>query len=796
AVAVLTLALGIGATTTMFGLVDAVALRPLPVSEPDRLVALFRGEGEERLLDFSFPDYREFRGYDDGAFADIAAFTEAPVGLDAGDGADMAWAHIVSDDYFSVLDIEPALGRTFRSPAGDGADLTEPAAVIAHRLWRERFGADPSVVGRTVLLNGHPFTIVGVAPEAFSGTRLFSYAPEIWVPLGLHAQVMPGSEGLLDSPGAGFLQLVARLAPGVTMAQAEAASERAATQLAETYPDARDEMSVELHSNTTPINPWAVSSGQLRFGGGLLMLGGGLLLLIACANVANLLLARATTRRREMAIRRAVGGGRGRLVRQLLTESVVLGLLGGIAGVGLAVWGIDLTYGLVPPLDFAPAVDAMVDGRVLAFAAAASLVTAIVFGLAPALQGSRADLAGMLRASTTAADRRSSRLRGALVIGQVALSIVVLAAAGLLVRSLQNTRAIDPGFDAADRVVLTLDPELTGYDAERTSDLYDRLMRGVATLPEVRAASRAGSLPLDGSSSRTTVNAEGSAAAADDGLLAFYSPVGPGYFETLGIPVLRGRGITAADTAGATGVAVVGQALADRLWPGEPAVGQVLRFGGPDGDALDVVGVVADHKQIRLNEPSQPFLAVSLAQYPRSRTTLVAHAAGSTAAAMRALRAEVNRLDPTLPVAGVKTLERHTAGAVAAAESGAALTGAIALLALLLSATGLYGVIAYTVARRTRDIAIRVALGAKARHALAVVMRRGFALVGAGVALGLLGALILMRALSSMLYGVSPTDPATFAGVVLLLVAVAALASWVPARRATRVDPMVALREE
>ena len=786
-VAVLALGLGIGANAVVFGYVDAAAFRPLPVERPGELVAVYAAQGEADLLNVSYPLFEDLQRSITG-LAGAAAFAEGPVSLSDAAAADVAWAHHVTDNYFPLLGVRPAHGRLLQA-----GDARAPVVVLGHALWTTRFGADPAVVGRTIRLNGNPFTVVGVARPEFLGTRLFSYAPALWVPVGMHAQTLPGSAGLLEGRGRSSFQVVGRLRGGVDLAQVQASADAVARRLAEAHPDVHEGLRFQLVSNRTPINPWLAPPERIRAIGRLALLGVGLVLLIACADVASLLLARMTVRRREIAIRLSLGASRGRLVRQFLTESLVLAALGCLAALPLAALALAFTEEFGPPTDFATAFRPVVDLRMVAFTAGATLAAALTFGLAPALQTASGRLAGTLRDEAASAVGRRSRLREALVVGQITTSLVVLVAAGLFARSLQNARRMDPGFRIDDAVVFTLDPQLLGYDAVRTAELYDRLSSRLAALPGVQSVTRASSVPLDGSSSSTTVFAEGGGTSVADGVRADYNTVGAHYFETIGTPVVEGRAFAERDSAGPVEAVVVNEVLARRLWPAQPAVGKRIRLGG---DVLEVIGVSRAVKSRSLGESPRPYLSLTLFRNPRSRTTVVLRSAGDPNALYAAVRREVRALDPALPVVGLKTLREHIAVSYTAAESGASMTAMFGGLALVLAAAGLYGVIAYAVAQRTREIAVRVALGARREHVVRLVVGRGVRLALVGIGIGVVVALLLTRPLAAILYGVSPYDPVTMGAVALLLGGVSLLASALPAWRAARVDPMRALRAE
>jgi putative ABC transport system permease protein len=786
AVAVLALGLGIGVNAVAFGYVDAAAFRALPVDRPNELLAVYPVAKDGDLLNASYPLYEDLRR-GATAFNGVAAFVEGPVSLDAGADAEVVWAHHVSPNYFGLLGVRAALGRTLAT-----GDDRAPVVVLGHALWATRFGADPAVVGRTVRLNGSPFTVVGVMPPAFLGTRLFAYAPALWAPVGMHAQTIPGSDSMLTARTWTTFQVIARLRAGAGLAQAQASLDAVARRLAEAYPDRYKSLRFRLFSNRTPINPWLAPPERMRAIGRISLLGVGLVLLIACADVASLLLARMTVRRREVAIRLSLGASRGRLVRQLLTESLVLAALGCLAALPLAAVAIDLSAKFGPPVDFATAYRPAVDPRLLAFTAAVTVAAGLAFGLAPALQSSSRRIAGTLRDGGAWVAGRRSRLREALVVAQLTLSLVVLVAAGLFARSLGNARRMDPGFRLDGGVVFTLDPRLLGYDTARARALYDRLLARLAALPGVRAVTRATSVPLNGNNSSTIVFAEGGGTSPEDGVRVDYNIVGPRYFETVGTPILDGREFAERDSAGPVEAVVVNEVLAGRLWPGLPAVGRRIRVGD---SVLEVVGVSRAAKSRTLGEAPRPYMSLSIVRNPASRTVVIMRADGDPGALYQAVRREVRALDPALPIVGLKTLREHVAVSYSAAESGASMTAMFGALALLLAAAGLYGVIAYAVATRTREIAVRAALGASRRRLLGMILFDVVKLVLPGVSVGLVITVALVR-LNGVNMGIplSHMEPLAYVVGAAIALLVAVLASLPPVRRAASVQPMVAMR--
>jgi predicted permease len=794
--AVASLALGIGANTAIFSLVNTALLRPLPARQPERLYSLsVSGEGGS-MLAFSYPSYRDYRDRNevlDGLFASRLA----PFSLSRGGDNQRLWGYLVTGNYFDVLGVAPARGRAFTQEE-DRVPLAHPVAVISHGCWQRRFGGDPEVVGREITLNGHPFKVVGVAPEGFHGTEVI-YTPEIWVPMMMQEWIEPENPWL-ERRTTQNLFATGRLKDGVTPAQAEASLNLLAAQLGREHPDTDEGQRITL---TPPGFIIPQLRGAVLSFAAVLMGVVGLVLLLACVNLAGLLLARAAGRRREIAIRLAVGAGRWRIVRQLLTESVVLALVGGAAGLLLAFWIIDLVLAYRPAIDIPVWIDLTVDWRVALFALGASLATSLVFGLMPALQATRPELVPALKdlGARPGGGGGRWRLRSALVVLQVAVSLLLLVAAGLAVRALRQLQTNSPGFEVAGGLVLSYDLARQGYDEARGREFHRRVVERVRALPGVRAASLTDLFPLSLNYSSTNIHVEGQPAARGANVpQAMVASVGPDYFQAMGIPLVAGRDFAAPDSADAPRAIVVNEALARRFFPGpDPAgaaVGRRVSFAGPEGPFRQIVGVARDGKYWTMGEAPQPFVYFPLAQSYFSNATLVVRAEGDPRALAASIRGAVRGLDEGLPLYDVKTMEEHLGLSLFPARVAATLLGAFGLLALLLAAVGVYGVVSYAASQRTREIGIRVALGAQRRDVLRLVGGRGLLLVAAGVGLGLAGAFALTRFMSSLLYGVSATDPSTFALVVALLGGVALLACYVPARRATKVDPVVALRHE
>ena len=802
----LTLSLGIGANGVIFSLVNALLLRPLPVEKPSELAAVYTSDFSSG--DFgasSYPDYVDFRDRN-RVFTGLVAYQmPQPLSLNIDGTNERIFGEIVSGNYFSALGLKPSLGRGFL-PEEDRAPGERAVAVISHKLWQTRFGGDPAIVGRSVKVNGHPFTIVGVAPEKYSGLSR-GFAADWWIPAMMIGQVVPGADHLTERGNRGFL-LIGRLKPGVTRQQAQADFNSIAAQLYKEWPTHWENVRRQSRSVTLTPESEARLMPDARMPVvifmALLMTVAGLVLLIACANIANLLLARATSRRKEIAIRLSLGAGRWRLIRQLLTESVLLALIGGAVGLLLAGWGADLLMTFKPPLPMPVELDLHGDWRVFGFMSGLSLLTGIVFGLTPALAASRPDVGASLKDETGAANTggRRGRLRGALVVVQVSLSLMLLICAGLFLRSLRNASSIDPGFDADNLLALSMDLQLQGYDETKGRNFTDQLLDRARSLPGVVSASLTDQLPLgiDGGA-RRAMTIEGYTAQPGESAEIQSSFVAARYFETLRIPLSQGRAFQQQDNVNAPGVALVNEAFARRYWPGQQPLGKriqmgAVRSGVNDAPYLTVIGVTSDGKYATLGEEATPFIYLNLAQNSVLSPTLVVRTQGDPFNSLSAVRSEVAALDKNLPLYDVKTMRQHLGLALLPARLAGSVLGVFGLVALTLAAAGIYGVMAYSVAQRTREIGIRMALGANARDVLRLIARQGMTLVLIGMGIGLAAAFALTQLLKSLMFGVSATDPLTFALVSMLLAAVALLACYFPARKATKVDPIVALRSE
>ncbi|MGH9839006.1 MAG: ABC transporter permease [Blastocatellia bacterium] len=789
-IAVVTLALGIGANTAIFSLVNTILFCPLPVQEPQRLVAVFPTiQRTNEPQAFSYPNYVDVRDRND-VFSGATAYQISAMSLSRNGNNEIIWGYLATGNYFELLGVKAALGRTF-TPEDDRTPGAHPVAVLSYASWQKRFGADRNIVGQTVLLNNHSYTIIGVAPPRFNGTEIV-YAPEIWAPMMMVEQIVPGAHQL-EQRNDSSMYCVGRLKAGVSVAQAESSLSNLMAQLGREFPDSNEGKRMML---TPPGLIFPTFRTPMIGFAGVLMLTVALVLLIACANLAGLLLARATGRRKEIAIRLSLGASRARLVRQLLTESLLLALAGGLAGLLLAVWLIDLVIAFKPPVFIPLLLDLQLDWRVLSFTVGLSLLTSALFGLIPALQATKPELAPALKDESALGGYRRSRLRNGLVVAQVALSLVLLVAAGLVVRSLGHVQVMSPGFNPENVVELMMILSLQGYDEAKGKQFQQQMVERVQALPGVKSAAIINKLPLGLTRSDRYIFIEGAPPTLGAQTpYALFANVSPGYFQTMEIPLVEGRVLTERDREDAPKIVVINETFARRFWPGQNAIGKRFRHGSADGPLVEI-GVAKDGKYFSLGEAPQPFFYLPSLQSYADPTTLLVRTTNNPKAAIAQIRGEVLKLDPTMPFVEVKTLTEHMSLSLFPLRIGASVVGSFGLLALLLAAIGIYGVMAFAVSQRTREIGIRMALGAQGADVLRLIIKQGLRLMLIGLGLGLAGALLLTRLMSSVLYGVSATDLVTFVSVTVLLGIVVLLACWIPARRATKVDPMVALRCE
>ena len=792
-VAILSLALGIGANTAIFSLVNAVLLRPLPVEKPDELAMVLTARSEGTNSNFSYAVYSDLRDQND-VFQGLMAHSPISVILSDGRPTERVKGEIVTGNYFSLLGVKAALGRTF-GPEEDRTLSASPVVILSHGLWQRQFGGDPGVLGEAISINDHRFTVLGIAPRGFAGQSLGEVA-DLWVPMMMQPEIEPGIPNI-NSRGVSWLYVTGRVKPGLTLEQANAGLDALFQQLKQVNPRPDD-----LH---TVLRPGRQGQSELpkAMSGPLALLMGavGLILLIACANIANLLLARASVRRKEVAVRLALGASRARMVRQLLTESVLLAVVGGIAGLFFAFMTSDLILAYIPTDRAAPVeLDVSPDGRVLAFTLLLSLVTGIICGLAPAFQASKPDLVPALKDELLAVGRGYRRfgLRNLLVISQIAISLVLLIGAGLLLRTIQKLRGQDMGFSARTEDVLLLSVELgqPKYDETRGQEFYRLAADRLGALPGVRSASWALVPPVNLGGRRSTVFIRDYHPLQEEGMELNNNVVGLNYFATLGIPMVTGRDFSDQDRVGSPRVVVINETMARRYWPDQDVLGKHLSLNAEQGPFLEIIGVARDGKYRSMREAPRPSFYLPLLQNFSPMMTLHLNTTSEPKALIAAIRREVQALDKDLPVFDAKTLSEQLDIAMAQERMTASLSTMLGLLALVLAATGVYGVIAYAVSRRVREIGVRMALGAKPRDVLTQVLSESLIVIFTGIALGLVAASYATPLLASLLYGISATDPITFLSVALMLIVVALIASYVPARRAAKVDPMVALRYE
>jgi predicted permease len=804
-IAVLALALGIGANTAIFSVVNALLFKPLPYRDPQRLVQFYqtRGFGDESggTPAWSYPKYEAMRAYSE-SFESVAAVASSNVNVTGTDEPERLASEHVSASYFRTLGVEAVVGRTFL-PEEDSTPNSHAVALISYGLWQRRFGSDPDIIGKRITLNRIVFTVVGVAPAGFRGQ---SGVAEVWIPMMMAPMMMHARR--LIQPYAYWMDMIARLKPGVSLVKAQAEMEVTAGKIAAALPPLPPPppgMRIQKESGTgirlvelkeAKTNPVIKKSFLI------LLAAVGLVLLIACVNTANLLLARAAARQKEMAVRLALGASRLRLMRQFLTESLLLALCGGVTGLLVAIWGIHLLTGfkVEAASDFWASYgqmlrfyDVRLDGQMLLFNLLLSLATGLLFGLAPALRASRPDLSEALKegAGTESFGRwRRLNVRGALVVAEIALSFALLVGAGLMIRTLAQLSAVELGFEPQGVMTFNIP----------SRDGNQQLRERVASLPGVETAAVASSAPLLGYSSMSPMRIEGreQPAGGGDPFVGIHS-VSPEYFQALRIPLIKGRALTGEDRAGSKRVALINETAARKIWPGEDPIGKRIRPAigwQPADDWAEVVGVVGDVKYGAVEEADHPDVYLSCFQPTDMTDTLIVRSTLDRAALTAAVRRESLALDRNIPVYNVRTMDERISEVTSRTRFIAFLLAIFAGLALILSAIGIYGVISYAVAARTREIGIRMALGARASDVLRLIIRQGMTLTLIGVGIGAAASLALTRYLATMLFGVNPTDPLTFAAIAVLLTLVALLACWIPARRATRVDPMVALRDE
>jgi putative ABC transport system permease protein len=785
AIIVVVLALGIGANTAIFSVVNAALLRPLPYADPDKLVRLSEDSPQVPQMSISYPNFLDWREQNK-VFSGIAAMQFRSLNLTGNNEPERLAARAVSAELFDVLGVKPALGRSFA--AEEDRPGANPVCIISDALWQRRFGADPAVVNKQITLSGASHTVIGVLPASYA----YGTPTDVFVPIGLHADEMKERS---SHPG---IYAVARLKPGVTVETARAELIAMAGRISEQY---------GMKGNSATLTALSeVFVGDIRTTLLILLGAVGFVLAIACANVANLLLARAATRHKEMAIRTALGAGRLRIIRQLLTESMLLAFLGGIIGVLLALWGIDLLRSA--SADSLPSTAVIkLDGSVLLFTLLISLLTGIIFGLAPAFAAAKSDLHDTLKEggrSSTAGGRRSW-LRNTLVVTEVALSLVLLIGAGLLIKSFIRILDTDPGFKPQNLLTMQLALNVKKDEGDKVLNFFNTLNGRIAGLPGVESAAFSNGMPLAQTADTSFAIVGRPKPEPDKQPQTMMYITSPEYLQAMGIRLVKGRFFTAQDTQRSPHVAVIDEAFARQQFPDQEALGQYIAGDGKDNPDAEIVGIVAHVKHFGLDaiERVQPQLYLPYNQAPddafpflASRTNLIVRTTADPLNLVAAVRRQVQALDPNQPVYNVSTMERTLDESLVTQRLSMTLLAFLAAIALILAAVGIYGVMSYTVTQRSHEIGIRMAIGAQQRDVFKMVIGRGMILTLIGVAFGLLGAFGLTRLMATMLYGVEPTDPATFVSIGILLTGVALVACYVPGRRATKVDPLVALRYE
>ncbi|HTC66396.1 MAG TPA: ABC transporter permease [Candidatus Acidoferrum sp.] len=800
AVAVLSLALGIGANTTIFTVVNAILLHALPVRDISRLVEMdtvdtktLVTQARSEKLGMSFPNFQDYRR-DNTVFTDLAAFMPTEVTWSGGVEPRQLLSELVSANYFEVLGIRPARGRFFM-PDEDTKPNGNDVAVLSYALWANKLGSDPGIIGKPLIFDARPYTVIGIAPRGFRGTITFFSSEQVWIPTSMKDQVLGGKiKDFFNDRRFLTVGTIGRLKPGVEMTAAEASLKTMATHLEAEFPKDNGGRSVAL----SPLADAAVGVNdhkRIALAGAMMMGVVGLVLLIACVNLANLLLAQGARRQKEISLRAALGAGRTRIVRQMLTESMLLSLAGGAVGLGIAYAGRSILWSFRPPFIEQSGIDLSLDSHVLLFTLGVAILTGFIFGLVPAVKASRPDLMETLKSggrSGTMGWRRDP-LRSLLVIGEMALALITLVGAGLFLHSMQNAQKTELGFESKNLLAMNFDLGALQYEEGRAQQFYRAAIEKVKNSPGVASVSIASNAPIGGGLLRTVFPEGRDEASGYRGTLTTVNDIIPGYFETLRIPVLRGRSFNDGDRKETTMVAVASEAMVKQYWPNEDGLGKRFHFFG-DPTLREIVGVAANSVINEVGEEPQPIVFLPMAQDYVPAVTLQVRTTGNPENVVATARAALQSLDPNLAVTNVFTIEQILAQALWAPRMGGLLLALFGALALVLSAVGVYGVLSYSVNQQTREIGLRMAMGAQRSDVMRLILGQGLRLTVLGLGLGVLVALGLMRVLVSLLFDVRAYDPLTYTAVTLLLTAVALLACYIPARRAMRVDPMVALR--
>jgi predicted permease len=798
--AILTLALGIGASTTVFTVVNTILLHPLPALDPPHLVCLYTAnvKGQKQsgnLLPTSYLNLKDYQNRNT-ALSGVGGFSPPLVlTLTEGTGSERFFGQLVTSGYFETLGLQPVKGRFFLS--GEiGTPGSAPVAVLSYNAWKIRFHQDANIIGRTIEINETPFTLVGVAPQGFLGVSAI-FGPDVWLPATMATQVLPlPMQDILRDRGKPFFQAVARLKPGIDRSRAEANLQTIAASLQQEFPDANAGHTISVQPITTALYSGTGGEGGATFVSAVLLAIVGLVLLIACSNVANLMMARAVKRRPEIAVRLAIGASRGRLFRQLITESVVLAIFGGAAGICVGYEGCRFLWSFRPDDVARNLADPKLDSTVFMFALLLSILTALIFGVIPSLRASKTDLVDSLKEEShlAAPSAGSARIQKTLLSGQVALSLVSLVAASLFFRGVQHAYTIDPGFDEKHLAIFMMNPEQVGYDAAQLQAFHRELRDRLATTPGIAAVSWASNMPFWSSPSRA-VSIEGQEQKRKSGMLnTVTNTVDVDYFNVMHIALLGGRDFTDGDRPGSLPVAMINEDLARRYWPGGDAIGKRLRLEG-DAEMRQIVGIVKNSNYTTLGESPQPCIYLPLRQNPGSNVTLYVRAARDPGSVLGEVQREVKALAPNVEISDIRTGDRIMDQILWGARIVVSMLGVFGLVALVLASVGLYGLLAYLVRGRKREIGVRMALGASRPASLVLILRQGMILVCVGIGIGLALSLLVGRAFAKMLFGLSPADPFSLLGASAALILVSALACYLPALSASKLDPMRALRQ-
>ena len=804
AIAVITLALGIGANTAIFTVVNAVFFHPIPVKDPARLMELFTldqrkifGAANNNFLPSSFPNAQDIQQRAQ-SFSGVTVYQSfaTPVSMTVNGQPNQYFAQLSSGNYFDVLGVHAQLGRTFL-PEEDNTAGAGPVVVLNHGFWDRVFAANPNVIGQNVLINGQGFSIIGVAPKGFQGTSVIG-GPDMWIPMSMHDQILTGfTKQLFNERRFLGFNAVGRLKDGAGPEQAKAELQAIASDLEKAFPLANKGRTLTLQ----PLLESSIAANQrdqFKRAGVMLMAVVGIVLMIACFNIANLLLSRASGRKREMSIRVAIGASRGRIVTQLLTEALVLAVAGGALGLGLALAGRDLMWRFRPPQLPADGMDLSLDWHVMTFTFLVAITTGLIFGLAPALQASRPDLVSELKERAGGDLRRGRRfsLRDVLISLQVAVCLISLVGAGLFLLSLRNARTMDTGFDTRNLAMLSFDLGALNYDAPRAREFERRALEAAQNTPGVRGAALSNTIPLfNGGFGRTLFKEGEDTNNGQSGHLTQYSVVSPEYLQTMGIAMVRGQGFDSTIRENTPRVAIINETAARQIWPNEDPIGKRFTFFR-DTNATQVIGIARDSTYNALGEPPRPYMYVPLIQNPNPAVTVFFRTQGDPRSALNSVRAQIQAMDRNLPITNVWAIGEVISQSLWASTFGATLLTVFAMIAMALCAVGIYGVVGYSVGQRIREFGIRLALGAQPRDVLLMVMKQSALIMGVGLAAGVVAAFFLARLIVTFLYGVNTNSPLAFLATALVLAAVGVFASYIPARRAAKVDPMVALHYE